>query len=127
LCLLGSGDTARVFDDTLHGIVVNDPELTPVNLQSGTGMGAHKDEVALLAPRAAGEALLVLITVGSHLQDKQDCGEELFMVDGNIGLKDAAIELLVHFGDSAQHTVPRRVRELLGFLFRRFRQYGSIF
>jgi len=81
-----------------------------MNLQSGTGMGAHKDKVPLLAPWAAGEALLVLIAVGSHLQDKQDCGEELFMVDGDIGLEDTAIELLVHFGDSAQHMVPRRVR-----------------
>jgi hypothetical protein len=67
LCLLGSADAARVFDDTLHGIVVDQPELTPVNLHPGAGMGAHKDKVALLAPRATGEALLVLIAVRSHL------------------------------------------------------------
>ena len=76
-----------------------------MNLHTGTRMGADKDEVAFLAPSTARESFLVLIAVRPHSNDEKNRSKQLFVLNSDIRLMDAAISSLINIRDSAKDTI----------------------
>jgi len=80
-------------------------------------MGAHKDKIALAAPSSAGEPFLIFVAIGAELQDEEHRGKEFFMLNGDIGFEDTALELRTNLGDRTQDTIAGGVWKLFSFLF----------
>jgi hypothetical protein len=66
-----------------------------MDFDSGTGMWAYKDEIALFAPRATWEPLLILVTVWTKLHDEQRNRQQFFVLKGDVRLDNTAFSGLL--------------------------------
>jgi hypothetical protein len=67
-----SPNSARVFDNGLYTVVVDDSELLSMNLDTCASIGADKHKIAYFARRAAGKAFLVFISIWADFHHEED-------------------------------------------------------